>query len=129
MYPLAVLALIACDGAPLLSGLPHASDWQDDPDPSYSCPISPDCLKQFGCVAISGRSLDDAGVCSEKATVGCRAKKTSCDEALTYAKAWDGRLWQFPTRCTPNGWPVVEFEAGAPEAWSRCAELDRAAQR
>jgi len=63
------------------------------------------------CSTLRGRVLDAAANClGLDVAVGCEEQR-ACDDALTYAKGPDGRIFRFSNTCIPRDFTLIQHAA------------------
>jgi len=80
-----------------------------------------DCAMDARCRVLSGAPLDLSRACSGEArAVGCTAKVTPCDDAITPARAADGSTWWFTNGCLPETFAAFYPEYLQADSLPRC---------
>jgi hypothetical protein len=113
----AVALLCACDTAATSPDAVDAERVVDD----CARKTAAQCAEVPRCVVLHAHELSTSRACLEPRTaVGCMAAGSSCDDALSYARAPDGGEWVFANTCIVEGWEAFQPAAQDVGAWEAC---------
>jgi len=88
----------------------------DAGDPGF---VDPQCGGEGHGAEIWGRRVNEAERCAGKSEFIECGEFEACGAAMTYARSPSGELWEFPSTCTPAGWPVAYPSDDSFIDWSR----------
>jgi len=65
-----------------------------------------ECAEHPECLRIEGWRLDTSTGCFEYRRFAYCDEARPCGDPMEYARDPEGNLWEFPSTCTPPGWPI-----------------------
>ena len=109
-FMLVAAAMVGCGGGGAEQNTSSPSQESQsaggDPDNCSLFTVS-ECDTNKLCAPIWGWPMNVSENCfGARRSVICAKNPRGCDDSIFYARDPSGALWQFPSSCTPPGWPV-----------------------